>query len=572
MKHIKSYTKKVLGGISALAMTVTFTSCDDFLTILPTNEIVLENFWTDEADVNSVVTSCYAQLGSSDCISRMVVWGELRSDNMTLGNNPSNDIRQILKENLLETNSYTTWTCFYQCINRCNTVLHYAPEVQAIDPNFTPSELRATMAEVTVLRALCYFYLIRAYRDVPYVTAPSIDDNIEYLVPATKFRVVLDSLIASVEAVKNDALSSYGENSTDNMTRITRWSAYALLADMYLWQGNYQACIHYCDLITEHQKAIYDREMDRDPSSVTMELYGEFPLISEVVSGSSFAGNTYNQIFGDCYSDESIFELAFGKKEEKSNSAISNFYGHSSSKGTVSAPAYLFSEAYSGNNSYFKKTDCRFLENMKEESSKVYITKYVNSTVDFRLTSTTGAMPTVSSSARSRDSFFANWIVYRYTDVLLMKAEAEVELAGEVNPTEAPTDEQLNHYRNAFSCVSAVWKRANNKRIATTDTLVFSDYSSSRTAMENLVLDERQRELMFEGKRWFDLVRTCLRDGDNLRLIQKVLPKFEENASVIRRKLASEDALFFPYNRDEIKINTELHQNPAYDISKGFEK
>lgn len=153
-----------------------------------------------------------------------------------------------------------------------------------------------------------------------------------------------------------------------------------------------------------------------------------------------------------------------------------------------------------------------------------------------------------------------------------MKAEAEVELAGNIVPTDTISAEQTQHYRKAFSCVSAIWKRANNKRISTVDTLVYGDYSGSRITMEDLIFDERQREFMFEGKRWFDFVRLCRREGDNNRMIQKVLPKFEENSSQIRIKLSSADALYFPYNRQELKVNTQLSQNPAYILDDSFKK
>jgi hypothetical protein len=146
---------------------------------------------------------------------------------------------------------------------------------------------------------------------------------------------------------------------------------------------------------------------------------------------------------------------------------------------------------------------------------------------------------------------------------MLMRAEALVEKAGEVPEGASPTEDQVALYEDAFDAVLAVWRRANNKRTST-DVLKFEDFGTSRLTMEDLVLSERQRELMFEGKRWYDLVRLCRREGSNNRMIQKVLPKFQENTSAIRIKLATSDILFWPYNRDEIKQNPLLKQNPAY--------
>jgi len=567
MKINKIYKSSAL--LLTLGMTLGLTSsCDDFLSIEPQNEIVLENYWTEEADVTNVLNACYAQLETSDCISRMVVWGELRSDDMTTGSGTPNDVQQILKENILETNSYTKWDAFYKAINYCNTVIYYAPGVNKIDPNFTDSELRATIAEAKTLRALSYFYLIRAFRDVPYITHPSNDDNQEYQVAATKFDVVLDSLIADVESVKNDALSSYGEDAVENKCRITRWACYSLLADMYLWKGDWNKVIENCDLVIDHKIAEYEKEYEENPTIMTTELYGKFPLISEATQNSNYAGKTYGEIFGDGLSFESIFELNFRSNQSVMNSTIGSLYGSSSTRnGQLCAPSYLYTDASAGLNDYFKKTDCRYLENMVERDNKIYITKYVNQDVSFRTSTTTGGTPTVTANVRSEND--ANWIIYRLTDIMLMRAEASVKLAGEVPEGETLTEEQTKNYRDAFSHVIAVWKRANNKRVASTpDTLKFEDYSMSSRAMEDLVLDERQRELMFEGKRWFDLVRISRRDGENSRMISKVLPKFQENTSAIRIKLSTQDILYWPYNREETKQNPLLVQNPAYKTDK----
>jgi len=163
-----------------------------------------------------------------------------------------------------------------------------------------------------------------------------------------------------------------------------------------------------------------------------------------------------------------------------------------------------------------------------------------------------------------RASDFANWIIYRLTDVMLMKAEAEVEMAGDVPEGATPTPEQLATYQDVFDIVMAVWRRANNKRTSTTDLLKFDDYATSRKAMEDLVLDERQRELMFEGKRWYDLVRRSRRDGNTNFLVGVVSRKGSSGGTAISSKLSRMDAIYWPYNNDEIKVNKNLVQNPAF--------
>lgn len=562
---------KIKNILSVLAASAMLTGCGDFLSIEPTNEIVLERYWTEEKDVTSVLMSCYAQLESNDCLRRMMVWGELRSDNLSNGSGISNELLQITKENILETNSMASWESFYQCINRCNTVIHYAPVVAEKDPNFTSSELAATLAEARTLRALCYFYLIRTFRDVPYVTEPSKDDSQNYRIPTTPFNVVLDNLIADVESAAQDAVKSYGEETVENTCRITRWGCYSLLADLYLWKGDYENCIRCCDLVIDRKIKEYELAYEKNPTTIPMELYGKYPLISESSTGSNFAGTTYNEIFGKGNSFESIFELNFINNQAVANSAVSSFFGsNSNSNGQFSVSSPVAESPYAGTSNYFSKTDCRFLENILSGTSISYIQKYVAETLSFRTSSATGAAPNVTRTLRSTN--YANWIIYRLTDVMLMRAEAEVELAGNVEQGSALSEEQMEHYQRAFSCVSAIWKRANNKRTATADTLVFDDYATSRTAMEDLVLDERQRELMFEGKRWYDLVRLSKREGSNTRMVNKVIPKFKDNTVAIRIKLSAPDALFYPYAREELKQNPFLKQNPAYETSNEMEK
>ena len=129
------------------------TACSDFLDILPMNDVVLENYYTEKSDVASVLNGCYESLESSDCLTRMALWGEVRSDNLYLGSAVPWELEQVVKENILPSNSYCKWEAFYQTINRCNAVCHYAPIVNQIDPNYTYTEMRANVAEATAIPA-----------------------------------------------------------------------------------------------------------------------------------------------------------------------------------------------------------------------------------------------------------------------------------------------------------------------------------------------------------------------------------------------------------------------------------
>lgn len=551
MTNMKNIRKICLAGSIGLLLT----ACSDFLSILPLNDIVLENYWTEKADVENAVTGCYAALVSSDCITRMAIWGELRSDNIMPGMSTPEVETQMLKGNILPTNPYTQWTCFYQVINRCNTVIYYAPKVQQIDPNYTVSEMKANLAEVTALRNLCYFYLIRTFNEVPYVTEPSIDDNQNYKIKATPFDDILASLIADLEVVKDDAVNKYAVE-TANTGRITRNAIYALLADMYLWKQDYDNSILYCDKVIDSKIKLYATE--RNNPKTKLKLYGKFPLINELVTGS-ISGNAYGEIFGIGHSFESIFELDYQENQGATNSFIPNYYGSSSNQiGYLSPAEYLIKNVSNGTNEVFKSTDCRHLEFMEDLDGVYAIDKYVRLNVSFNTASTN------SLTASRRSTNYANWIIYRLTDVMLMKAEAEVGKAGEVT-LNAITPEQKGHYQNAFSLISAVYNRANNITTGRADTLVFNTYSASRNSMEDLVLRERQRELMFEGKRWFDLVRMARRDGNNTRLITYAIKKYQENQSALRKKMNSPLSNYFPYNKDELDANPQLKQNPAYN-------
>ena len=571
----------VLGVFGGLALT----GCSDFLEIEPQNEIILEKFWNEKADVDAIIAGCYSGMQSENVIKRMMVWGEFRSDNIGPGSNVSSDgsLEKILKENIDAKNGYTSWTDFYSVINRCNTVIKYAPGVAANDPAYTESELQANIAEMVALRSLSYFYLIRAFRDVPFSRVAYTDDDQTMDLPATKFNDVLDSLIYDLESVQNFAVKRYPVTKELYQTgRITQDAIHALLCELYLWKKDYANCVRYADMVIDAKKAIYEENRQkRTNSSLSNDediaRFNGFPLVSNSTS-ANYYGDAYTILFGrdrnytDQVNQEIIFQLVFSDSPEgegmMANGAVNSFYGNSNaSVGLVAPSDYIYAqiEATGQDRRVFaernKKLDSRIYTNCLYRGSggDKAINKYTTSTVD--ISTSTGTPEASYGSKYSRNQNGSNWIIYRLTDIMLLKAEA---LAQMVRDGDNPENSEYNRsiLDRAFTLVNAVNKRALCQS-QLNDTLRRADYTT-KGDMETLVLQERQRELMFEGKRWFDLVRLAQRTGSTQTLASAALQKATTGAGLIGNHLAKMDAIYWPYNLDEMKVNLNLVQNPAF--------
>jgi len=566
MKNIKSLLLVTLLGAS-------FTSCNDFLNLEPLNDIVLENFWTDKSDVESVLLGAYSALEKSDCVVRMNVWGEMRSDNIVEGNQASEDIRHILRENLLITNQYCKYSAFYDVINRANTVLYFAPQVADKDPNFLADELMAQEAEAVALRCLCYWYLIRSFHDVPYVTEPSIDDEggrAKFYVPQSTFETVLDSIISDLEYVKRYAVNKYASEEA-NTARITKATICAMLADMYLWrgrEGDWQKCINVCEEVNALKLADYDKIKSKEGKLCTLYLFNGYPLISDSET-EEILGNSYNEMYGVGNSFESLFELPYSY--DVNNPFVGTYYmsvQFNVNMGQLKAYQKM-GDGFTANGTtevFEQAFDTRYYQNLYSMDNSYAISKYTYSNLELSVAG--GAMQRDAASISQNRQ--PNWILYKYSEVLLFEAEAYLMMAKAAGEGSA---EEATYKAKAFNLIDAVNKRAiayDNDKVkkAAPKTLgdLYNNGNITVAAMEELLFKERRRELLFEGKRWYDLVRIARRDGNQDALLRYVEKKHDSSTlSAVRIKLKNPYAMYFPLHRDEVR-NSEgcLHQNPAY--------
>jgi hypothetical protein len=383
---------------------------------------------------------------------------------------------------------------------------------------------------------------------------------------------------------------AYGRSDWRNWGYMTRDAIHALMADIYLWRaamthnnGDYNEAIAYSDSVINAKDAYYKLYQELDITEKEEDIY-------HLEDGQLALYTIFNTNQGN--SHESILEWQYNGRNN-TNKALENYYYQSGNEDNHSQNSMLMASQIfnsvdknantdQGKKIYMSKNDYRFWNNVydanNEEAQQLSVRKMIESS--YNLIDVTGTVGPSKSNSREFREFRQNWIVYRLTDVMLMKAEALVETAA--------NDSDVITLKRAFDLVQAVNKRSMKKN--SNDTLQFESFKS-KDDMEQLVLAERERELCFEGKRWFDLMRFCYRhmEGVDIRqrladtgswpslyapMLQMIVRKYGESGEgdAVSYKMKSEPYLYWPILESEVKVNSLLKQNPVYIVEKSTSK
>ncbi|MEN8155841.1 MAG: RagB/SusD family nutrient uptake outer membrane protein [Bacteroidota bacterium] len=460
-------------------------SCNDWLDLEPQNALVVEEFWQKREDVEAVLAAMYDNFRAN--AEESFLYGELRADMLNFEDLAIeySSYYRISKSDITSSNGKANWSGYYSAINLANTILQFAPEVQSRDEQLTAETLAGYEAEALFIRSLNYFFLVRTWKDVPYVTEATSSDTIEIFLPKSDEYTVLSQVIKDLELAEEKAFDSYYNNRPELFRgRANRYAIQALLADIHLWMGHYQQCIDYCNKVIN--EGIY--QLQPGEPWLWFEMYNP----------------------GNCM--ESIFEIQFDDKlPGQENSMHRQLFG-------LIEPAEKTSDLFSP-------------DDLRQCGNYGIMWKYQG--VDYE-----------SMIPRSTSERDANFIYYRYADLLMMKAEALGE---------------LGLFDDGTGLINLVAERAGMLGVLSPGTL---------ESYRSLVLDERAREFAAEGKRWYDILRFAKRNQfEDKSLIMDILLEGVDIKELPSRKAQVLDTMgyYLPIPERDLLYNPNLIQNPFYD-------
>jgi len=467
-----------------------------------------------------------------------------------------------------------TWMNTYRGINRANTILNSLDKAVG---NVSEERLNQLRGEASFFRACFYSYLIFLYGDVPLVT--------DYLTIEEAFATGRTDKAIILEQIYRDFDMAIEHLPDSDNERVSKGAAYAFKARIATWMLDYPTARDAAKSCMDMGVYSLDPEYGRLFLSTT-NTSPEFIFIiprSEQLTGENMGGGSFlPRYIGGTSTAQPSWEL---------------FCAYTCTDGLPVDESPLFDPQ-----NPFKNRDPRLTELVPEFGTPFHGFVYDPGATHVLELETGRMVANPETQLASQfasyngltlkkgvDEAFANRradpniIIMRYADVLLMYAEAKIEL----NEIDESTLNAINQVRARAYKVSPV---------QTTRYPVVTELNQA--ALRTILRMERRTELPWENRRWFDLIRWKLAEIVMKRPVYALpikagleaniasgdyffpkgaLPEIDENGlvdfsamyqtgkirAVVPRNFTDRQYLF-PIPSREVIINENIEQNPGY--------
>ena len=480
---MKTKSLNIIPAVSIILVLLTTTGCKKYLDVQPVSQYDIPQVFSDVSNATTAVVGVYDELqGDPGYGIRISLYYPYDSDEGIVSGNLDNGRRGIGRYQLLLSNAElrNPFLQLYRGIEKANLVIEQIPAMDMYI-NGTETEqrdLRRLYGEALTLRAQFLFELIRHWGDVPASFIPSYKQS-SLFIPQANRDSTYDRILADLAMAKD--LVPWRTEVPRN-ERITKGAVKALRARIALFRGGYS--------LRSESKTMERRSNYKDYYQIARDECAEIIARRDQ--------HTLNPSFEDVWRKvtsftmdpfgEVLFEVGAGGGNANSDSRMGNYDGPSLNAasrygagggGIVILPNYFYS---------FDTLDTR-----RDVTITTYqVTGSSNVKSMRRLAELTNGkyrrdwrVPLLPGTVLNPGF---NWVVIRFSDVLLMFAEAENELNG---PTAA-----------AKSALEEVRKRAfkgNETKIPPTP--------NDKAGFFDAIVNERYLEFGTEAIRKYDLIR-----------------------------------------------------------------
>jgi hypothetical protein len=470
----------------------------DALDVSPTSVITTGSFWSTENDAQGALNGMYVDLRSKS--TAIYINGEHRSETFQGGVYGSGAYNLLQNELSGDQPHHEDWSGFYKIINSANLILKYGPNIA-----FSSESVKNnTLAQAYTMRAYTYFIMTKTWGDLIIRTEPTESSSADVTI---KERSPQAEVFALIKSDLDKAISLFPDNNfVSGRFKWSKPAANTLKADVFLWTG---------------------KRMNGGQADFTTALNA----IAEVEKADVSLLPKFSDLFE--YANKGNKETIMNIRYQDLDGATNHFWYHwiidSAIPANIDAATRALIQPVGSGQGLLVLSDVvrnQFTDDDTRKKGSFYEiytydaagkpTYYTNLSMKGRGLLTGGSR-----------IFTSDIVLYRYADVLLMKAEA----------------------KNALGQDPAVEINKVRERAYTTSYNQHVFVNGTKEANDDAILKERLFEFVYEGKRWWDLVRF----GKVFDLVPNM-----------KSKKGQDDLLLFPIANTVLSREPKVKQNPGY--------
>ncbi len=518
---MKQYFIYIVVGLLAM-------SCSGYLDVRPENSTTFNNYFRSGQDAEALLNSMMNNVRVAENSDMLHIAAGLKVDNVVSDyrGTPIYRARQLAPVSYFRSN----WRNYYAAINDADVMLDNAYRFPMSEEIVNIYRLQAYF-----VKGLCYFWLARAWGEVPIVPD---SESIEIKLAKSSVTEVLEEAtkwaLKAMDLPKYEDLKDYAGNKRTTKQYGSKGAAAALLANIYAWRAGlenrkeyWEEAEKYCTMIIENKVGAYG--LGADPEDVCnrvfkggseesiLEIYRTFTAVGEFTElayvGEQFAGWPVRTDMEVSFSYPDVLE--FNKttiNELYSGDDLrrkSYFYGLDSTEFHVKVKVF--------NPETWEMEDViKVFDNTRIEKAYINVFRF----------------PSYTYTGNDKEKIFLGMemykIVWRLADIMLLRAECRCR-AG---------------LPDAMEDVIAIRERAGLTGADLTD-----DFGGD---VQLAIFRERERELLFEDTRYYDVIRNG---------VEYVRRELSETFSRLSDKDIQNGALYYPVGSSAMNNNDLILQN-----------